>query len=109
MQLERRAVDAVVRRQRRGEHEPRDEGGPPAALQRARAGCPACSARRWAGSTRATGDCASSVKYSVSSVLRVAPGEVGVGLREAELGEPVHDLRARERFGEKDHVGMGAA
>ncbi len=31
-----------------------------------------------------------------------APGEVRVRLREAELGEPVHHLRPRERLGEED-------
>ena len=35
-----------------------------------------------------------------------APGEVGVGLREAELGEPLHQLRPGESLGEKDHLGM---
>src|SRR5579883_2696147 len=39
-------------------------------------------------------------------LLRVAPGEVGVRLREAELGKAVHHLRPRESFGEEKHVGM---
>ena len=34
-----------------------------------------------------------------------APGEVGVGLRVAALGERVHDVRAGEGFGEEDDVG----
>ena len=42
-------------------------------------------------------------------LLGVAPGEVGVGLREADLGEPVHHLRPRERLGEEDHVRMARA
>ena len=37
-------------------------------------------------------------------LLGVAPGEVGVRLREAELGQPVHHLRPRERLGQEDHV-----
>ena len=37
-------------------------------------------------------------------LLGVAPGEVGVRLREAELGQTMHDLRPRERFGEEDHL-----
>jgi len=37
-------------------------------------------------------------------VLGVAPGEVGVGLGKAELGEAVHDLGPRERLGEEDRV-----
>ena len=36
---------------------------------------------------------------------RLAPGEVGVGLGEACLGERVHDLRAGEGLGEEDYVG----
>ena len=39
-------------------------------------------------------------------LLGVAPGEVGVGLREADLGQPVHHLRPREGLGQEDHVGM---
>ena len=38
-----------------------------------------------------------------------SPGEVGVGLGEAELGEALHQLRPRKGFGEEDHVGMRAA
>ena len=33
-----------------------------------------------------------------------APGEIGVGLREAELGQRLHDLRPRERLGQEQHV-----
>ena len=35
----------------------------------------------------------------------VAPGEVGVALCEAAFGERVHDVRAREGFGEEEGVG----
>ena len=41
--------------------------------------------------------------------LRRAPGEIAEGLREAELGEALHQLRSRERLGEQDHLGMPAA
>src|SRR6202044_2246235 len=34
------------------------------------------------------------------------PGEVRVRLREAELGEAIHDLRPRERLGQEQHVGV---
>ncbi len=61
-------------------------------------------ARSSAGSTRAAPVVVSSVRYSIELGLGVAPGEVGVGLREAELGEPLHQLRTREGFGEKDDV-----
>ena len=39
-------------------------------------------------------------------VFRVAPREIGIRLREAELGQPMHDLGSRERLGEEDHIGM---
>ncbi len=42
-------------------------------------------------------------------LLGVAPGEVGVGLREADLCQPVHHLRPGEGLGQEDHVGMAAA
>ena len=34
------------------------------------------------------------------------PGEAGGGLREAELGEALHQFRPRQRSGEEDRVGM---
>src|SRR5439155_23330002 len=37
---------------------------------------------------------------------RVAPREVRVRLAESDLGEPVHDPGARERFRQQDRVGM---
>ena len=37
---------------------------------------------------------------------RGLPGEVGVGLREAELGQLAHHRAARERLGEEDHVAV---
>ena len=52
-----------------------------------------------------TGGLEISSKYSLQLVLGVAPGEVGVGLGEAGLGERVHDVRAGEGFGEEDDVG----
>ena len=51
----------------------------------------------------------SSVQVVGQLLLGVAPGEVGVGLREADLGEPVHHLRPGERLGEEDHVRMARA
>ena len=39
--------------------------------------------------------------------LLVAPGEVGVRLGEARFGERLHHLRAGERFGEEDRLGVG--
>ena len=48
----------------------------------------------------------SSVKYSVSSQARVAPGEVVVRLGEADLGQVVHNLGPGEGLGEEDRVGV---
>jgi len=41
-------------------------------------------------------------------LLGGAPRKIGVGLGEAQLGEPVHHLGPRECLGEEYHVGMGA-
>ena len=81
------AVDAVVR----------PTASPPAraaprtrAARRAagtRAGCPACSAKDWAGRTRRTSGLRQLGEVLRQLRLRVAPGEVRVRLREAELGE----------------------
>src|SRR5829696_2624038 len=39
-------------------------------------------------------------------VLAGAPGEVGIRLREAELGESLHHLRTGKRLGEENHAGI---
>ena len=46
-----------------------------------------------------------SIEVLLQVGLVVAPGEVGVALREAAFGERVHDVRAGEGFGEEDRVG----
>ena len=51
----------------------------------------------------------SSWKYSVELALVVAPGEVGVALAEAELGQRAHQLRAREGLGEEDQARIALA
>ena len=50
------------------------------------------------------GPCVSSVRYSVSSAFRVAPGEIGIGLREPGLGQRPHHLRPGERLGQEHRV-----
>ena len=45
-----------------------------------------------------------SVRYSVDLGLLVAPGEIGIGLREPHLGQPLHHLGPGEGLGEKDRV-----
>ena len=79
-------VDAVARRQRRREHEPRLERRPAAALE-----VLVEDVRRVGEEVRpeelgSVGRSAR-VMYSISSALRVLPREVGVGLAEARLRE----------------------
>ena len=50
----------------------------------------------------------SSVRYSVRSCLGVPPGEVGVALGVAALGQPLHHLRPGERLGEEDGLGVAS-
>ena len=38
-------------------------------------------------------------------LFRVAPGEIGIGLGEAQLGQPMHDFRTGEGLGKKNDVG----
>ena len=95
------AVDAVERRQRRGEHEPHAERGPAARLQvlvqdvrRVREEVRPEVLRHLG--LRELG------QVLAAAPPRVPPGEVRVGLREAELRERLHPLRPRERLGEED-------
>ena len=58
---------------------------------------------------RASSACAAiSSPNSVSLPLGGAPGEVAVGLGEAQLGQPVQPGRAGERLGQEQHVGVDA-
>src|SRR4051812_26858116 len=52
---------------------------------------------------RVAGDLA---QISLQLFLAGAPGEVGVGLREAELGQRFHDLRASKCFRQEDDVSI---
>ena len=56
-----------------------------------------------------TGGALSSVEVFDDLLLGVAPREVGVGLGEADLRQPVHQLRPGERLGQEDHIRMPAA
>ena len=64
-------------------------------------------ARHWAGNTRAP-DLAQFGEVLRQLVLGVAPGEVGVRLGEADLGQAVHHLGPGERLGQEDRVRMVA-
>src|SRR4051812_18461277 len=103
--LERRSVNAVIRGERGGQHQPDRERGTSAVLQ-------------------IFGDDVGSVRPRVRTkevadrrlrdlleilrelVLGIAPREIRVRLREPRLRQPVHDLRPRKRLGEKDDVRM---
>ena len=105
-ELECRPVDPVIRAQRRGEQEPRTERGSAVVLQ---------VLRQDVGRVRPhvgpeivlPGSAGKLVEVLHQLVFRVAPREVRVRLREAELRETMHDLRSRERFREEHHLGMG--
>ena len=58
--------------------------------------------RKYCGSSERV----SSVMYDDQLGLRVAPGEVGVGLAEAGLREQRHHRRARERLGQEHRLGV---
>ena len=95
-------VDAVARRERRGEHEPRLERGLAAYLQ-----VGAEDVRGVDEEVRPR-----VLRHRSAELLQVLgqleaavlPGEVGVGLVEADLRERAHLRRGGERLGEKDHL-----
>ena len=96
-------VDAVARRERRGQHEPRLERGRPAELQ-----VLVQDVGRVHERVRPIelGQASSSRMNSCELRLRVLPREVRVALREAELRERRHHRRPRERLREEDHLRM---
>ncbi len=96
-------VDPVARRQRGGEHEPRLEGRPASFLEvrvedvgRVRPHVGPVERRPRARLLDELDELG----------LRVLPGEVGVGLAEAELGERRHRRRPGERLGQEDRLRM---
>ena len=100
-QLEGGAVDAVVRAQRGGQQQADGEDGAAADLQKLGenvgrvgplVGAEEVAHRRLGQLGEVGGDFG----------LGVAPREVSVGLAESQLGEAVHDLGAREGFGQKE-------
>ncbi len=94
----------VGRGWRRGRRGPRRRAGRRAGGRRA--GCRGCWRRSWAA-------CRRRPPRQFGEVLRQfllggAPGEVRVGLLEADLGEGVHHRRAGEGLRQEDDVGVGA-
>ena len=96
-------VDPVARRERRREHEPALERGPPALLQ-----------GRVEDVRRVRPQVRPEERRPLAELLdeldelrlRVLPGEVRVRLREAGLGEQGHHRRTRERLGEEHRLGV---
>ena len=105
-QFQGRAVDPPVAHRQRRQRQPDEEHRPAPGLERlvedvGRVGPEVGAEEVGDGRARDLGEVGGEL-----GLLR-PPGEVGVGLREAELGEPVHRLRPRERLGQKDRVGGG--
>src|SRR5687768_739511 len=98
-------VDAVARTERRRQDEARHECGPAAVLELL-----SQNIRRIGPEVRAK--VFANVRLrQLSEVLRElrlrgAPGKIIVGLRKAKLREPQHHFWPRERFSEKDHIGI---
>ncbi len=99
-------VDAPGRRQRRGEDGPYLEGGASALLE---VGVQDVGGVGEEVRPHVAGGLAGEFREVVGQfLLGVAPGEVGVGLLEADLGQGGHHRRAGEGLGQEDHVGVGA-
>ena len=103
-ELEGGAVDAVAGGEGGGEDDALHEGGAAAVLERG-----VEDVRRVGpdvgGEEVGDGRLGDLFEVGLQFGLAGAPGEVGVGLGEAGLGERVHDVRAGEGFGEEDDVG----
>ena len=99
-------VDAPGRRERRGEHRPHLEGGAAAVLE---VGVQDVGGVDEEVGPHVGGRVTGQLREVLGQLLLgVAPGEVGVRLLEADLGQGVHHRRPGERLGQEDHVGVGA-
>ena len=103
--FEGRAVDSVARAERGGQDQPGLERGPAAGLQvlGEDVGGVGPEVRPEEVANRRLGQFG---EVLVQLVRGVAPREVRVRLAEPHLGEPVHDLRSRERLGKQDRLGV---
>src|ERR1700739_1960731 len=95
LQLESRAVDAVVGAQRRSEHKSSEKGRAPAALKLFGQDVGRVGPEVWSevvGHLRL-----GEITYvGFDLPLRRAPGEIGIGLRKPDLCEVLHDAGTRE-------------
>jgi hypothetical protein len=101
-------VDAVVRAQRRGEEEADAEAGHAARLEvdRVDVGRVDEEVRPHVVAAFLCGELG---EVLGELVLGVAPGEVAVGLVEADLAEALHHLGLGKGFGEEDHLRVDGA
>src|SRR5579863_4667968 len=98
--LERRTVDPVVCSQGGGKNEADHEGGAPSGLEELRE-----NVGRIGPKVRAIvfahAGFRELLKIAGQLGLGIAPGEIRVGLRKANLGETIHQLRASKSFRQK--------
>src|SRR5690606_2858273 len=93
-------IDAIVSSEHCSEHQPHLKARSAAGLQIDRVDVGRVDEEIWAIEFARL--CARELCEIVGQLrLGVAPREVGIGLREAELSQPLHHLRTRERLGEK--------
>ena len=105
LQLEDRPVNPVVGAQRGGEHQAGEEGRTPAALELL-----GQDVGRVRPEVRAevVGDIGLGelVHVALELPFRRAPGEVGVGLGESQLGQLLHHPGSSEGLGQEDDLGV---
>src|SRR5438067_5713062 len=104
-ELEGRTVNAVARAERRGQNKSSHEGRASAKLQILWQDVGRVRPEVWA-KVFAHARLSQFGEVLSEFPLRVAPGEVVVGLREAYFGQPIHHFWPREGFGKKNQVGM---
>ena len=98
-------VDAIVAGERRRQHEAGSETRPAAMLEEVRIDVRRVGEEVW---PHHVGAVALRQLHEVffKFHLEVAPGEIGIGLGEADLREPLHHLRPCEGLGQENGVGM---
>ena len=102
------AIDAVVAAERRRQHQPRAEAGAPARLEEQRIDVGRVDEEVRPHRVAAFGG--RQLDQVVGQfLLGVAPGEIRIGLGEADLGEALHDLGPGEGLRQEDRVRIAVA